>query len=205
MKLDAILGNSDGRYNVNSAPSIDFVELVKLREQMLYFATLDLVDSDLAEDAVQEAFMTVLEATLFFDDYVALKARIFPILKSKITSLLNQRGHYIAFDSLRSVDLEDDEINEPFDQQDHWQIEVCPPRWQDPQTVASNRDFWTVFGICLNRLPERQAMVFMMREFIELENWEICAAADITLNNLNVILHRAKLRLRKYLESKWFI
>ena len=44
----------------------------------------------------------------------------------------------------------------------------------------------------------------MMKEFIELDSNEICAEANITMSNLNVLLHRARLRLRECLEDRWF-
>ena len=44
----------------------------------------------------------------------------------------------------------------------------------------------------------------MMREFVELETAEICEATGVTPTNLNVMLHRARLRLRHCLESNWF-
>jgi len=44
----------------------------------------------------------------------------------------------------------------------------------------------------------------MLREFIELESHEICDAVGISVTNLNVTLHRARLRLRTCLENNWF-
>ena len=43
-----------------------------------------------------------------------------------------------------------------------------------------------------------------MRERLELETAEICAALGITSNNCFVILHRARLGLRVCLENRWF-
>jgi RNA polymerase sigma-70 factor (ECF subfamily) len=45
----------------------------------------------------------------------------------------------------------------------------------------------------------------MMREFIELDTSEICATVGVTVTNLNVMLHRARLRLRECLEDRWFL
>ena len=44
----------------------------------------------------------------------------------------------------------------------------------------------------------------MMREFVELETEEICRSVDMTVTNLHVTLHRARLRLRECLENNWF-
>ena len=59
--------------------------------------------------------------------------------------------------------------------------------------------------MCLENLPGNQGRVFMMREFIELDSNEICATIGITVSNLNVMLHRARLRLRECMEDRWFV
>jgi len=43
----------------------------------------------------------------------------------------------------------------------------------------------------------------MMREFIELDSDEICAALQLSTSNLHVLLYRARLRLRECLEDSW--
>ena len=45
----------------------------------------------------------------------------------------------------------------------------------------------------------------MMREFVELETEEICESLGLSVSNLHVILHRARLRLRECMENNWFI
>lgn len=44
----------------------------------------------------------------------------------------------------------------------------------------------------------------MMREFVEPETQEICAAVEVIVNSLFVMLHRARLRLRECLENNWY-
>ena len=61
-----------------------------------------------------------------------------------------------------------------------------------------------MFEACLDHLPGQQARVFMMREFVDLDSREICGAVGISTTNLNVSLHRARLRLRNCLEEHWF-
>ena len=58
--------------------------------------------------------------------------------------------------------------------------------------------------LCLEKLPPNTARVFMMREVMELESDEICKELTITVNNLWVILYRARMALRPSLEQNWF-
>jgi RNA polymerase sigma-70 factor (ECF subfamily) len=57
---------------------------------------------------------------------------------------------------------------------------------------------------CLDGLPERQKLAFMLREVEGFETREICNILDVTDNNLGVLLHRARNHLRECLESKGF-
>ena len=64
----------------------DPVFLTELRQQMNKFATLQLQDKSLAEDAVQEALLAALKNTNAFNRRAALKTWVFAILKNKISA-----------------------------------------------------------------------------------------------------------------------
>ena len=184
----------------------DPVFLEDLRRQMLKFATLQLNDPDLAEDAVQEALIGALKNTASFRGAAALKTWVFAILKNKIADTLRQRQRLVYAGSLlKSGDDEDEETGPSlFDTRGFWQPHERPLDWGDPEASFHQSDFWRVFNTCLDGLPPRQARVLMMREFIELESAEICATVGMTTSNLHVTLHRARLRLRDCLENHWF-
>jgi RNA polymerase sigma-70 factor (ECF subfamily) len=184
----------------------DPVFLEDLRRQMLKFATLQLNDPDLAEDAVQEALIGALKNTASFRGAAALKTWVFAILKNKIADTLRQRQRLVYAGSLlKSGDDEDEEAGPSlFDTRGFWQPHERPLDWGDPEASFHQSDFWRVFNTCLDGLPPRQARVLMMREFIELESAEICATVGMTTSNLHVTLHRARLRLRDCLENHWF-
>ncbi len=176
-----------------------------LRQQMIKFAILQLRDKDMAEDAVQEALIGALKNVKSFDGRAALKTWVFAILKNKIIDVLRQKKRLINVSDLLRKDDEDGDILALFDQKGMWRLDERPADWGDPEVTLRERDFWRVFEACLEGLPPKQARVFMMREFIELETDEICATVEITVGNLNVMLHRARLRLRECLENKWYV
>ncbi|BAL23207.1 RNA polymerase factor sigma-70 [Azoarcus sp. KH32C] len=180
-----------------------FVE--SLRRQMLRFATLQLSDRDLAEDAVQEALVGALRNAASFSRRSALRTWVFAILRNKIADILRHKERVVDAGSLRRDDDEEDEdFSALFDQRGYWQADSHPAAWGNPQESLREQQFWRIFEICLDGLPPGQARVFMMREFIELESNEICAAAGVTMSNLNVMLYRARMRLRECLELRWF-
>lgn len=183
----------------------DTAFLNALRRQMVKFATLQLSNSHAAEDAVQEALMGALKNAKSFAGRAALKTWVFAILKNKIADVLRQKQRMVDASSLLREDEEGEDFSELFDQKGFWQADEKPATWGNPQDSLHQNQFWKVFEVCLEALPGNQARVFMMKEFVELDANEICNTVGITTTNLNVMLHRSRLRLRKCLENNWFI
>ncbi len=181
----------------------DPVFLEDLRRQMLKFAVLQLDNEAQAEDAVQEALVGALKNVSSFERKAALKTWVFAILKHKITDLLRYRQRWV--DVEKQPDSADEEaLPSVFDTRGFWHQEDRPNRWAQPVEAIDDAHFWRVFEVCLEDLPPAQGRVFMMREFIELDSEEICQSVDISISNLHVLLHRARLRLRRCLEEHWF-
>ena len=175
-----------------------------LRRQMLRFANLQLNDQHLAEDAVQDALMGAMKNASSFKRSSSLKTWVFAILKNKIADVLRQRMRHHEARQLLGSDQESEDLDELFTSRGFWQADEHPVHWQGGDAALENQQFWQVFETCLEHLPAQRARVFMMREFIEMDAPEVCAAAGISSANLHVILYRARLRLRECLENHWF-
>lgn len=182
----------------------DPVYLNELRAQMLKFATIQLRDEALAEDAVQEALIGALKNAGSFSRRSALKTWVFAILKNKIADVIRKRQRIVEVSRLQSGHEDEDNLDKLFDSRGFWQQDERPISWSQPMESLKNEHFWKVFEACLNGLPESQARLFMMREFLELNSSEICEELDISTSNLHVMLYRARLRLRECLENNWF-
>jgi len=180
-----------------------------LHRDMLRFARLQLRDAELAEDAVQEAIEAALMNAASYSGAAALKTWVFSILRNKIVDILRRGSRSpllsTVIDSSDREEGEDSAIDALFRANGHWHPNCRPASWVAPEQSLENKQFWAVFEACLDHLPENTARVFMMREMLGLETAEICAQLGITPNNCNVILHRARTRLRGCLESNWFI
>lgn len=183
----------------------DTVFLNDLRRLMVKFATLQLSNSHLAEDAVQEALMGALKNAKSFAGRAAVKTWVFAILKNKIADVLRQKNRMADASILLCESEEAEDFSELFDPRGHWQKDERPANWGNPQDSLRQNQFWKIFEVCLDGLPGNQARVFMMKEFVELDAHEICSALGITTSNLNVMLHRSRLRLRECLENRWFM
>ncbi len=182
----------------------DPVFLAELRSQMLKFASLQLQDGASAEDAVQEALIGALKNARSFARRSALKTWVFAILKNKIADLHRKGQRMVDTSRLLRDNHDGEDLASLFDTKGFWLVEERPAAWSQPMDAVKNDQFWRIFEICLDGLPENQARLFMMREFLELESTEICETLGITTSNLHVMLYRARLRLRECLENRWF-
>jgi RNA polymerase sigma-70 factor (ECF subfamily) len=175
-------------------------------DYLFKYAVFRLRDSSAAEDVVQETFLAALKAYENFEGRGSERTWLVGILKHKITD------HFRRI--TREAPLGQGEDDAPdhaefFTRTDgwdhHWNNDYAPTDWHaSPAQLAEDGDFWRVFGDCLAPLPQRTASVFTMREVDGLKSEEICEMLNITVNNLWVMLHRARLHLRNCLEKNWF-
>jgi RNA polymerase sigma-70 factor (ECF subfamily) len=177
--------------------------LATLHRDMLKFARLQLRDDATAEDAVQEALAAALSNQKSFGNRAQLKTWVFGILKNKIVDIIRERIRSPS--ASHSVEeISEQAYDDLFNENGFWQDDARPSSWGDPETSFSSQQFWQVFEICLTRLPETTARVFMMREMLGFETDEICKELAISSTNCWVVLHRARMGLRLCLSERWF-
>jgi RNA polymerase sigma-70 factor (ECF subfamily) len=177
-------------------------ELQTQRGYLLRIARLQLRDTALAEDVVQDTLAAALTAQASFSGRSSVKTWLTGILKHKIVDAIRKRQREpVAASTLDDeADLED--FEGLFRDNGAWQ--APPADWGDPEDALSRRQFFDIVELCLDKLPPKTARVFVMREVMELESDEICKELAITTNNLWVILYRARMSLRECLELNWF-
>ncbi|MBK5970216.1 hypothetical protein CCR91_16005 [Thiorhodovibrio winogradskyi] len=190
-------------------PSVDVPEQIQgffgeHRPDLVRFASIQLRDPAMAEDVVQETLIAVLKGHNAFANRSSVKTWVFSILKRKVIDALRLRQREVPISQLGSGDEETEGHNDLFDRRGFWANEHKPHRWANPDDSLEQKQFWRVFELCLDHLPERTSRVFMMREFLELETDEICQELAITTSNCWVILHRARMSLRLCLDETWF-
>lgn len=183
------------------APPDDFRKQIEaLRPYLLRFASLQLRDAAAAEDAVQEALLAALAGQASFAGRANLRTWLTGILKHKIVDIIRRQSREPLLAS--EVDDEGAEIDELFTERGHW--DERPAAWGDPDGALEQSQFFRALELCLQRLPERTARVFLMREHMGLETAEICKELDVTPTHCWVLLYRARMTLRECLQQTWF-
>lgn len=173
---------------------------VELHADYLFnYAIGRLNNEDIAKDLVQETFLAGLKGLANFKGEASERTWLISILKRKIID------HYRKINSAKGKAEIKVNFYEDGDQKGNWLEERVPHSWDN--SVAKdieNEELKQVLSACIDRLPEKYKMVFLMKQVQQYETEDICKELDITSSNLWVIIHRARHQLRKCLEDNWF-
>jgi RNA polymerase sigma-70 factor (TIGR02943 family) len=163
-------------------------------------------DESLAEDLVQETLLSAIQSKTSYSGRSAEKTWLTSILKHKIIDHYRKNSRQVQ---ITDEDLDMSGLNYLFERPDvwdgHWADGLRPvdPQ-QSPEYVLERSEFWAVMNRCMSAMPNRVAYVFSMREMDGLSSSEICEIMAISAHNFWVIMHRARMQLRRCIEIKWF-
>ncbi len=182
------------------AENRDAGEWLTLHGDYLYrYALFRLNNEEIARDMVQEALIAAWKAKKDFRGDSSVRTWLTGILKHKITDYVRKQ---IRDRNLASR-LETDPTSAFFNANGQWQQPVHG--WAgNPEQLSSDQAFLRTLHACIAQLPEQHRHVFSLRELMGEDTEGICKACHITPTNLHVIMHRARLALRKCLETTWF-
>src|ERR671919_1148879 len=159
----------------------------------------------LAEEVAQEAWIGIIKGLQRFEGRSSLKTWIMRIVMNIAN---NARARAIR--ESRSVpfsELSDDDgidrtrfrgVEDPYP--GHW---TSPPRtWRVlPDEATSMRETLEVVRDVVEALPEKQRLVFTLRDIEGWDTADIAQALDVSDNNQRVLLHRARTKVRAALEG----
>jgi len=186
---------------------LDATVWVEAHGDFLYsFAFSRVRDQWLAEDLVQDTLLAAMQAKNSFSERSSEKTWLCGILKHKIIDHFRK--------SSRETELTDEEADmSSYDYlfreegvwKGHWSAAARPSVWEEnPEKVLEHTEFRGILTHCLGELPERVANCFTLREMDGFDAAEICAILEISPNNFWVMMHRARLHLRRCIDFNWF-
>jgi RNA polymerase sigma-70 factor, ECF subfamily len=190
------------------AADVDPVRWVDDHGDYLFrYAIVRLRDRSTAEDCVQEALLAAIQAIGSYAGKATERTWLTGILKFKIIDHFRKLSREVPFDPADSDLSEFDPLFERDDvYKDHWNDYLSPRIWQrSPAEAVQEMEFFDVLQQCMSKLPERVAGVFTMREMNGLETDEICEVLQVSSSNYWVMMHRARMALRRCIEINWFM
>ena len=177
----------------------------KYGDVLFGFAASRVRDRTIAQDLVQETFLAAIKARESFVGRSSERAWLFGILRNKLID------HYRLQD--REVPLAD--LDSPLPEErgafgtsglgkNEWVNGIAPKAWETPEEILVSKEFQEMLKCCLSRLPDKVAQVFVLREIDGASSEKICKDLGVSPNHVWVMLHRARMGLRRCLEVHWF-
>jgi len=175
-----------------------FRELVVTYQSAMRAVAFAIVGSRNADEVVQDAWLAVVRNLEGFQGRSSLKTWLLTITANTAKTRLKHNRREVLLDDLPgphgSVD------DERFAADGHWLL--APHAWhQDtPEALLTEQELRECLEKTLGSLSELQGSVLVLRERQGLELEEICNLLDVSLSNVRVLLHRARLKVFATLE-----
>lgn len=152
-----------------------------------------IVGSRHADEAVQDAWLSVVRHLSGFEGRSSLKTWLLTITANAAKSCLKRNRREVLLDDLPSPHgaIDDDR----FAGDGHWLL--APSAWHHdtPEALLTEDELRECLERTLLNLPELQSSVLVLRERQGLELEQICNLLDISLSNARVLVHRARLKV----------
>jgi RNA polymerase sigma-70 factor (TIGR02943 family) len=175
-------------------------------EEFFRFAIYRVKNREVAEDLVQETFLSALKSLNNFRRDCPEKSWLYNILRNKIIDHFRKKTNQEIKQSSTAVETDDDSFFMQYFKKggQQWSSGAAPENWDiAADKILEREEFMQFLMLCISLLPETWAKVFSLKNIEDSSTKEICKELDITPSNLWTIIHRAKLQLRGCLEKRW--
>jgi RNA polymerase sigma-70 factor (ECF subfamily) len=184
-----------------------FKELVSRNHAaMLRVAMAYCRDHSVAEEVTQDTWLAVLRGLEDFEGRSSLRTWIFRILVNRARTRAQREARSVAFSRLGGLE---DENLAPEPPPERFRHPRAPGHWTEalrawdpsPEDEVVAGETRRVLEDAIAALPPTQRAVVTLRD---VEDWsadEVCNALGLSAVHQRVLLHRARLRLRRALEA----
>lgn len=170
-------------------------------DELYRFALSRVSAAEVAEELVQDTFLSALDGLATFRAEASERTWLFVILRRKIIDYYRRQARVtcISLDEISDGGPTEADFFTP--KNGHWAGQQAPASWLNADTALEQQELQNILQRCQERLPPQHRAVFALRFVEELPAEEICQALGLSSANYWVIVHRAKLQLRRCLEK----
>lgn len=172
-------------------------------DYLFRYAMIRVQNETIAEDLVQETLLAALTASRHRTGNANERTWLTSILKHKIVDQFRRTWREQPLEGDIPANVPDEPgLDEFFAEDGHWAD--LPSAWGQPYRSLEQRHFFEVLQTCIQRLSPRLSEIFVLKEFDEMSNEELCKELGVSTTNVWVMLYRARMGLRQCLETRWF-
>jgi RNA polymerase sigma-70 factor (ECF subfamily) len=158
-------------------------------------------NKELAEDLVQDTFLSAYNSLDKFSRDSQPKTWLMSILNHKIIDHYRKNARSKEYAVLEE---QAERITDSmFSPNGAWSKSENASVWQQEDHLLDNHEFNKVLRLCIEDLPENWRYALTSKYLTEKNAEEICQDLEITTTNYWKIIQRAKLMMKKCLETHW--
>lgn len=175
-----------------------FRTLVAAYQGAMRAVAIAIVGGAQADEVVQDAWLAAVRNLDGFQGRSSLKTWLLTITANTAKSRLRKVRREVSLDDLPTPHGSIDDTR--FAADGHWS--PAPLAWHEdsPEALLAEDELRECLETTLASLSELQRSVLLLRERQGLELDEICNLLDVSLSNVRVLLHRARLKVFATLE-----
>jgi RNA polymerase sigma-70 factor (ECF subfamily) len=167
----------------------------------MMFLARKIVGERVADEVVQEAWISVMRALPKFERRSKLKTWILTIVSNEAKNRLRKESRHVSLEAMTpDMSTDTSAILGRFDSSGHWA--EPPVVWQadSPDALLSENQLSDCLNQAIAELPDLQEATLNLKEKQGFSLAEICNILDVSESNVRVLLHRARNRVFTVIE-----
>lgn len=165
-----------------------FETLFKQYYSLMHSIAVSIVGNSIADEVIQEAWLSALKALPKFERRSSLKSWIMRIVANEAKTRLRRESRSVSLDS-----MQDSWATDPrFDDNSHWRNPSSQWHADTPEELLLAQELQDCIKKNMSGLPEKQLTALKMRDSGGLSMDDLCNILDVTPSNVRVLLHRGR-------------
>ena len=162
---------------------------VKTLHPSMLFLAKRIVGDKIADEVVQEAWMSAMRALPKFEGRSKLKTWLLTIVGNEAKNRLRKENRQVSLDAMTE---DTSGLFDRFDSMEHWSNPVTEWDADSPDDLLSEQQLAACLKQAMTELPSLQEATLNLKENQGYSLKEICNILDVSESNVRVLLHRAR-------------
>ncbi|MBD1262635.1 sigma-70 family RNA polymerase sigma factor [Maribacter polysiphoniae] len=158
---------------------------------------------EVAEDLVQETFLSAVKGLKKFQNKSNPKTWLFAILNNKIIDHYRKKAKSAAVNNERLEHKYTNTTDSFFDSNQNWKVSGSEVAWEEEVHLLDNSEFKKTLDQCVDKLPDNWRLAVVSKYLTDKTTDQICQEMNVNVSNYWQIVHRSKLMLKKCIDNNW--
>jgi len=155
---------------------------------LMYSVAKAIAGSSIADEVIQEAWISALRALPKFERRSSLKSWLMRIVANEAKTRLRKESRSVSLEAVQDTWATDPR----FDDRAHWINPISQWHKDTPEELLLADELKNCLEKNIQKLPENQRVAMKMRDSGGLSMDELCNILEVSPSNVRVLLHRAR-------------